>query len=181
MTASIEEIILQINSSDDFIHKAKLILHLRREKGLMVKEIAEKLAFKSAYICHILRLNKLPENIIDGYYSKTILISHLFILSRLKNFETIVQAYEEVLKNNLTAGQTEELVRELVYGVKNKGNYINKEKINKLTVEIVGDKKNVSIKVGQSRIKSKITIEIKGNLSQTSLTLNKILEKLKGW
>lgn len=169
----------QIKLQTDFFEKAKLINYLNKEKQIPLKQISETVQVKSSYLCHILRLQKLPELVIDGYYSKLISISHLFIISRLKTDEEMIQAYEKVLSNGLTVADTENLIRELLYEVKNEGELIPKDQVNEFTKAL--ENKEIKAKVIQTRSRTKLTLEIKGSPAKTSPILMTLLKIIKSW
>ena len=124
MSQEIDDLIISIKEEKDVFSKANQIANVLKEKNLKIIDLAKKLDITSSYICHLLRLNKLPDIIVDSYYSKSINISHLFILSRINNQEKMLAAFEEILKKSLTVIATEELVREYLYGIKTKGNHL---------------------------------------------------------
>ena len=178
MTQEIDNLITNIKKETDIFAKAKLIDNLLKEKNFKIIDLAKELSITSSYICHLLRLNKLPEIIVDSYYSKSINISHLFILSRINNQEKMIGAFEEILKKSLTVSQTEELIREYLYGIKTKGSHLRlkaKEEMIKKFLEKYPDAK---IKIVQTRVKGKIIIEIKGDLSKTSKAISNITNQL---
>ena len=160
----------------DIFNKAKNFKQLIEEKGMRVSELAKKYSIQPSYVCHILRLNRIPEMVIDGYYSKQISISHLFIISRIKDRDKLVLAYENILKKNLTIGQTEELVREIIYQIRTEGKRLKKEEavqfINKLK------EKGTEVRIIQTRIKTKLILEIKGSLKETTEKLKNIISRL---
>ncbi len=168
----------KIKSETDLFKKAKLILSLRKEKQIPLVDIAKALDLTPSYLSHILRLNKLPELIVDGYYSQQISISQLFIISRLKDVNDMFEVYESVLVNNLTALQTQDLVREKLYKIKNEGEHIPKEKIDEFIKSL---SKNGSTKVNiiQTRIRGKLVIEIKGSLSETTQELKRLMKLIE--
>ncbi len=178
MPDDVVEIINQILETDDYFRKAKLIQFLQNEKKVRTKHISEALSLKPAYLCHITRLNKLPEIVVDGYYSKLISVSHLFIIARLKETQHMVDVYEKALANNLTVLNTEELVREYLYQIKSDGDYISPQDLEAIIQQIKLKNKYLSIKVIQTRIKAKVVLEIKGNLKKTSQTLRSLLDTL---
>ena len=47
MNGTVDEVITQIKSTEDFFEKAKLILHLQKDIELPLKDIAEKLNFNT--------------------------------------------------------------------------------------------------------------------------------------
>ncbi len=168
----------QITSDDDFFHKARLLEHLVHKKDIPLKTVSERVGMKPSYICHIMRLNRLPEITIDGYYSKLVSISHLFIIARLKTQEQMLQVYETVLSESLTAMQTEEKVREILFDIKASGTHISKDDLQMLSLDAMKKYPRTSIKIIQSRVKSSILIEMKGNLETTSATIKKIMKQL---
>lgn len=170
-----ELLIEQIKTEKDPFVKSRLISQLIKEKGWSVKKLAQSLNCKPAYISHYLRLRKIPEIVIDGYYNKDISLSHLFVLSRLKTKEEIVSAYETVLAKGLTVMKTEELVREMLYQIKTEGETLSKEEKEEYLKKIP---KDFQVKIIQSRIKSKVIFEIKGSLKKTTILLRKLLDRL---
>jgi len=170
----IEKYINQFKTENDIFSKAKILYFLNKDKAIRIVDLSKKTGLKPSYLCHILRLNKLPEIIIDGYYGKMISASHLFVLSRLKAKEEMIKVYEKILEKNLTISEAENLVRELIYRVKNQGTYLSSEERNRLIKSIESFGNNVKAKVIQTRIKGKLIIEIKGNLKETTEVLKRI-------
>lgn len=178
MPEEVSTIIEQIKQEQDFFKKATLLEFLKTQRKVRIKDLSTYLEMKPAYICHIMRLNKLPEIIKDGYYSKLVSISHLFILARLSSQNDMISAYEEVLGRNLTALQTDELVRSYLYKVTSNGEYISGEEVNEIIERIKKNHSDIHIKITQTRIKGKILIEVKGGLDLSSNIIRKIIQKL---
>jgi len=174
----ISKILKKIEDEKDIFSKAKLIAYLLKNKKITVKRLSESLRIKPSYICHINRLNKLPEIIIDGYYGKQLSISYLFLLSRLKDNSDMISLYEEILSKNLTVTETEEKIREIKYKIKDDGAYLNADKKNEMEQMIKKSFPEVSAKIIQTRIFGKITLQIKGNLLKSSEAISKIVKKL---
>lgn len=173
-----EQILEKIKKEKDVFIKARLIKYLLVEKQLKVKDLAEKIGMTSSYICHLNRLNHLPEAVVDGYYSNLINISTLFTLSRIKDQDKLINIYEKVLANNLTLQQLDELIREELYQIKDKGEFLKKEEKENLVNKFKNKYNEAQIKIIQTRTKGKILIEIKGNLEKTSKYLRKIINEL---
>lgn len=178
MDKEIEKVIEKIKKEKDFFIKAKLLKFLRTKKDIPLKGLAKALDLKPAYICHILRLNRLPDMVVDGYYSKHVSISHLFILSRLKDKEKLISIYEQVLIQGLTVSQTEVRVREALHGIKTEGEYITSEEKKRLSDLLRAITERIKVEVIQTRVKAKIVIEIKGSALETSEVLRKIAKKI---
>lgn len=178
MPDDIATIIDQLKEEADFFKKAVLLNYLKTQKKMRIKDLSTHLDMKASYICHILRLNKLPEIIKDGYYSQLVSISHLFIIARLNNQTDMISAYEEVLAKNLTALQTDELIRGYLYKITSGGEYIPDEEITQHISRVKKINENLHVRIIQTRVKGKILIEIKGGLEQSSETIRKIIRKL---
>lgn len=178
MTQEIDSVLTQIKTSQDYFKKAKLLLFLKKDKQLPVNEMARHLELKPSYVSHILRLNRLPELVKDGYYSKLISLSHLFIISRLKSSKQMIDVYEKILADTLTTQQTETTVREMLYQIKDQGEYITKGEVEEFSKTYNGSD-DTQTKIIQSRLRGKLIVEIKGNLEKTSQELRKIMNLLR--
>ena len=180
MIQDITPLLKQIKEDKDIFQKSRLLEYLIKEKNLRVIDLSNKIGYKSSYICHLLRLKKIPEVVVDGYYSKSISSSHIFILSRLNDKKQMIELYEKILGENFTVKQTENEVRNYLYQVKSIGKYIKKEDIEKLTNKIKEKYPDLNINIIQTRIKGKVIFEVKGDLEKSSKILRQILEKLVG-
>ena len=165
----------------DFISKAKILKRLNKEEKISIKKLSELTSVKPSYICHILRLNRLPEIVIDGYYGDNISLSHLFIISRLSSEDEIAAAYEKILSDSLTVLQTEEMVREKLHSIKTVGSYLTTNEKDNLIGKITSNQDKIKVKITQTRIKSKLIIEIKGSLDETNKEIKKLLKKIEFW
>ena len=178
MIQDMTSLLNQIRSDKDIFQKSRLLEYVIKEKNLRITDLANKIGYKPSYICHLLRLKKVPDVIVDGYYSKSISSSHIYILSRLNDKKQMIELYEKILVENYTVKQTESAVREYLYQVKSIGKYIDKESIEKTTKIIKEKYPELNVQIIQTRIKGKIILEIKGDLEKSSKILKKILEKL---
>jgi hypothetical protein len=174
MDEETKRIIEQAKLEKDVLSKARLLQYLRREKNIPLVQLAKILSLNPSYICHLLRLLRLPELVIDGYYSKLVSLSHLMTVSRLKNKEDMVVVYETILANNLTVAQTDNLVREKIFRIKTAGDRIDKEIKKKIEEGFKKIDNNLQTKIGQTRIQARVELKIKGNMTKTSEVLKKI-------
>jgi len=178
MIQDISSLLARIKDEKDIFQKARLIDYILKEKKLRIIDLSKKIGFKSSFICHLLRLKKIPDVVVDGYYSKSISSSHIYILSRLNNTKQMIELYEKILGENYSVKQTEEAVRDYLYQVKSVGKYINKENIEKQTKKIKEKFPELNIQIIQTRIRGRVILEIKGDLEKSSKILKLILEKL---
>lgn len=163
----------------DFFKRAYLLDVLKKQHKVRIKDLSKSLDIKPSYICHILRLNKLPDIIKDGYYAQMVSVSHLFIIARLSNHADMLKVYEKVLGNSLTALQTDELVREVLYSVSAGGEHVPAHELKQQIQRVKDAHKDIHVKVIQTRVKGKIVIEVKGGLQQTTPLIRKIIQKLE--
>lgn len=179
MQEELEKLIETTRLEKDPISQAKFIHYLVRDKGVRVKDLSKSLSMKESYLCHLLRLVKLPEIVLDGYYSHLISLSHLFIISRLKKEEDMVSLYEKILSQDLSASRAEFEVRKVLYGVKSDGSYVPENEVSEYILKIGSPLEKIKVQVIQSRIKSKVVIEAEGSLKDTSPVVRKVLERLR--
>ncbi|MBI3366493.1 hypothetical protein HY041_02600 [Candidatus Roizmanbacteria bacterium] len=178
MVEDSEKYIQQIQQESDIFSKAKLISFLVRDKNIRVIDLARSLSKTPSYICHLIRLASLPDMIVDGYYSNLISISHLFVISRIKDQKKLLEIYEQLLKHSYTVFQTEDLIREVLYSINNNGKRLAKDELEDLIQKIKEKNKDIQIKAIQTRIKGKMVVEVKGNLENTSQALRNLLKRL---
>ena len=174
---NLDQIYTQIKKEKDPLLKAHLIKFLR-DKGLKLKTISQRLKIKSSYLSHFLRLNRLPVAISDGYYAKSISLSHLFSLSRIRDQDKMVKAYEQVLIKNLSVKKTDDLVREILYQLKPSGAKLSLIEKKEFSEKIKRINPFLKIKIIQTRIRSRLIIGIKGNPKTTTPLLKDILARL---
>jgi ParB family chromosome partitioning protein len=173
--ATIQEHIDKIKNEKDIFTKTRLIQSAIQD-GMKGKDIASKLAVKPSYLSNLLRILKLPEIIIDGYYSNTISLSHLIVLSRLKTEDDLVSVYEKILSENMTVLQLDEVVREKLYSLDSKGTKIPQEIKNKIIEKYRRLGEKVHVQVTQTQIQAKVVIVSKGNRIETTEFLEKLSE-----
>ena len=164
----------------DPLTQAQLVSDLLREHKIRNVDLAKELEIKPSYLSHLIRVMKLPEMIIDGYWSKQLTFTHLILISRLKKPEDILKLYEEILQKSLNVSATEKRIREILYLVDSTGKYTSKDRLTAIKERIessLGDEANVSII--QTRIKAKITIEVPGNLVKTSLFIDSFANRFR--
>lgn len=174
MSNDVDDVIEKIKKETDVFSKARLISHLLKTKNVRVIDLAKKLNINPSYVCHINRLNKLPDIIIDAYYSKLVTVSHLFLLSRITDFKKTVEIYDQILSGSLSVKQTEERIREHLYGIKNKGGYLKDKDREKIEEGIAKKYPGVSAKIIQTRMYGKLKLEIKGSMDTSSKLLKEI-------
>lgn len=181
LSANLEKKIEEIEKESDVFIQSRLLSQLIHDENVLIKDIASRLEKKSSYICHVLRLRRIPEILIDGYYSSQISLSHLFVLSRLKDSQKMLEAYEKILAESLSVYKTEELVREILYGVSTEGERILQEEKENFIAKLKAKFKKLTVYFVQTQVKGKLTLEFKGNLSETTKVLRSLMKTIENW
>ena len=175
---SAQELISQFRITSDPFEKAKTIQALR-SLGITFRELSQDLQMKPSYLCHFLRLLKLPDSVVDGYYANHISLSHLFIISRLHTQEQMWSMYEKILRGSLTVLHTEIAVREVLFGLKSDGTYIDRVEINEWISQMKESFLNMNVRVVQSRRRSTLSIIFDGDLRTTSVQIKKLMLRIQ--
>lgn len=179
MNDQLRERLILLSQDKDVFRKAKQLAQIRKEHQLKVRDIADIFQVKSSYICQLIRLNRLPEMIKDGYYGKQINVSLLFIISRLRSDEDMIMIYEKILQSGFSVTQTESLVREILYKIKDRGDYLDNAEIEQLIKTIKKLVPDANVKFRQTQIRTILRVEMKGNLETTSTVIRKIINQAK--
>lgn len=178
MNTSLERQFANLQAEKDAIKRAKIIYYLHHDREVTLKEISTHLQVHSSYISHYLRLLQLPSIVLDGYYAKQVSSAHLFILSRLKKEEDIINAYRTILSNNLTSAQTEELIREIKFTVSTTEKSLSKNEKDEIIEDLEKEFPGIEVHITQSRVKGKIVLELKGETEKTSEFLHTVKKRL---
>lgn len=177
MRPIVTELLEHLRTEEDVFKVSELLHKLIRDEQVPLVQVSRELGAKPSYVSHLMRIKKLPSIIIDGYYSKSISLSHLFIISRLNTVEDMIAVYEKVLANNLPTAKTEELVREILFHVDSRGERVNKQKMQALKDKF--KRRGVDLDITQTRTKGRISLEMKGNLETTTQFIEEITQALE--
>lgn len=157
--------------------KARLIKKYHDDNNVPYTVIARDLDVSPTYISNFLRLLRLPELVFDGFYSGLVSLTHLFILARLKQTDQMMSLYEAILGRNMSALEVEEAVRAILHQTSSKGHEVDDNVIKKIEEKYKTFSEKTKVKVIQTRIKTKVVIELRGNREETSAFLEKIIEE----
>lgn len=168
------KLIEELKEEKDPIKKANLLRILNSEKQIRIKTLATLLKITPSYICHLLRILRLPDIVTDGYYAKNLNVTHLFLLSRLKDPQDIIDFYEKILTGNLNVSEVEELVREKLYDVNSMGAGVEDKIKEKIAAKFKKIDPDAKVKIVQTRIKTRVEISYKGSRQKTTDFLKKM-------
>lgn len=173
------------------LERAQAYRKLMDEFGLTNQEIAQRVGKSPAYVSNTIRLLTLPDAIKDGIMAGQTTEGHARALAALEDGNTIVEAYKEVLRKNLSVRATEELARKF----KSDTGITPKRGVEKVHVSgledveheiaqyLTSEEAKANVKIAQSKRRLKISIDIDGPSEQTGVLLAKIqdaLARLKG-
>ncbi|KXK07274.1 MAG: hypothetical protein UZ21_OP11001001135 [Microgenomates bacterium OLB22] len=163
-----EVLLKKITGEVDPIEKARLIQEAVLKYNVPKAKIADLLRVSRPYVSSLLRLLRLPELVIDGYYSGVITLSHLFVIGRLGDHDSMISLYEEILTNNVSSVDVDNLIRQRKHSV---GSYPDRtdEKVKKALEEFFhAIDAEASITLIQTRIKGKLIVELRGDTQRTT-------------
>lgn len=95
------------------LERAQAYKRLLDEFSLTATEVGQRVGKSGPYISNTLRLLELPDALKDGLLSNTITEGHAKALLGLEDINLMLQAYKQILHENLGVRSTEELVRRL--------------------------------------------------------------------
>ncbi len=180
MNTRVQALFESFNKESDRLRQAFIIEKLRKEEDIPVKEIAQKIKKHSTHVSHLLRVVKLPEIVIDGYYSNQISFAHLIILSRLDVHDQIVDAYEAILTKSLSTAQTEILIRRMKHKTETVGSLLSSNICDQLIAQAKKQYPGIQVHIYQSQIRGKIILEYRGEAEKSSEFIQEMLRRITG-
>ncbi|MFS8159150.1 MAG: ParB/RepB/Spo0J family partition protein, partial [Candidatus Roizmanbacteria bacterium] len=168
-----------IRDQDDPIVKARLMADAISKKEATPTALAKYLKVKKSFISSMLRIPRIPEMIIDGYYANLISVTHLFIIGRLSSDEEMITLYEKILEKSLTTVQTDDEVRTIKYAIDSNKDIIDPVSKGKIEQLFSGIDPHFRVKIIQTRLRTTIKAELKGDMKTTAKALRKLAEMVK--
>jgi len=167
------------------IDRAKAFRRLMDEFALTNNDISFRVGKSPSYVSNSLRLLELPDALKDGLLTGLITEGHARALAAIEDPKGIVEAYKIVLKEHASVRRTEDLARRLRSQMGNapKGlsfgpaPHIVSEEVDRMRAEIekvLSDMGTTQIKLTRSRVETRITLVLKGDLAETEDRLKKI-------
>ncbi len=178
MTDTPQDVLQRIQSENDMFVKAQLLENLIHVQHQPINIIAKHLLRSSSYICNLLRINSIPILVRDGYYSGLITQTHIYLLSRLHSEADMIALYEESLARALSSTQLEERVREVLHSISTDGDPVSQTQKSLIEAKLHMIAPEVTIKVVQTRIRARVTIELRGGRKKTGAFLKALSDSL---
>lgn len=171
------------------IERAQAFIRLIEEFGLTNKEICQRIGKSPAYISNSIKLLSLPDALKDGLLSNLITEGHARALVGIEDPKLMVEAYKMILRESGSVRRAEDVARRM----KKKAGQLGKkdtyppqivsDEIDQVREDIHqalgGDEKTI-VKVSRSRIETKVSISLKGNLEETEEKLHRIFQGITG-
>lgn len=176
--SALDELIQKIKQEKDAVAKARIIHDVVATGSVTKAEIARLLGVTSAYISSMLRLPRLSETVIDGYYSGLITMSHLFVIGRLLDHSEQVDLYEEIVKHQWPTTEADEYIRKKKYGIESYPHVVDAEDVRQLKKFFASIDPNFKVHVHQSRIRFFIKAELSGDRMKSYNAVKKLMKKL---
>jgi len=169
------------------IERAQAFKRLKEEFGLETREIAKRIGKSPPYVSNSLKLLSLPDALKDGILSGMITEGHARALSTIEDSKMMIEAYKMVIRSGMPVRQTEDLARRIKkkLGIEPKdlgipgggAPLIVSDEIDKIRDEIhqaIGGGETTIVKLARSRIKTRLEINLMGNLEETEERLQRI-------
>lgn len=167
------------------IDRAKAFRRLMEEFAMQNNEIATRVGKSPSYISNSLRLLELPDALKDGLLTGLITEGHARALAAIEDPKAMVEAYKIVLKEHASVRRTEDLARRMRSQMGNapKGlgvgpaPHIISEEVDRMRdaiEKVLVSMGTTQVKLSRSRVETRITLVLKGDLAETEERLQKI-------
>ncbi len=173
------------------VDRAKAFRRLMDEFALTNNDISFRVGKSPSYVSNSLRLLELPDALKDGLLTGLITEGHARALAAIEDPKAIIEAYKIVLKEHASVRRTEDLARRMRSQMGNapKGMsvgpapHIVSEEVDRMRLEIeqiLASMGTSQIKLTRSRVETRITLVLKGDLAETEERLQKIYRGIVG-
>lgn len=165
------------------IERAQAYKKLIDEFGMSVTEVAKRVGKSLPYISNTIRLLTLPDAIKDALAAGVITEGHVRPLISIGDHKLMLQAFKRILVEGISVRGAEEVARQLKSEVQKREPYKKRDKIyipeQEDMAKALTEKHGYDrVQFDQSRIRGKISIEIKGDETETGPRLKDIYERL---
>jgi len=167
------------------LERARALKRLHDDLGISWSGIGEKIGKSVAYVVNTVKLLELPDALKDGLLSKLITEGHARALGGIQDTRLMIEAYKAVLKEKASVRRAEEIARLLKEQTRegseeNKEFVFSKKEVNQLINRIKDQFSplEIEIEVIHTRVRGKISLELRGKIPQTKKFLEKISEKI---
>jgi len=172
------------------IERARAFQRLIDEFGLTTADIAQRIGKSQSYVSNSLRLLTLPDAIKDGVLSGLITEGHARALAAITDNSLMIEAYKIVLRESASVRKAEDLARRMKakkgeFFSSSKEALIISDETDKIRKDIeealsISDGKQVKtrVKLSRSRVETRLTILLSGDLRETEERLQRIYKAI---
>lgn len=173
------------------IERAQAFQQLKRNFGYDDTQVAERVSKSLPYVKNSLKLLTLPDAIKDGLISGAINEGHARAISGIEDQQKMVQVFKKIVKTNASVRQAEQLARIAKEEIGQEGGVHSsgsRKSVTQMLAEVKAWEKDLKkllksksiVKLQRSKIQTKITITLKGDLEKTESDLARIIEITTG-
>jgi ParB family transcriptional regulator, chromosome partitioning protein len=172
------------------IERGKAFLRLKDEFHLNYDQIAERISKSVPYVVNSIRLLSLPDALKDGLLSGLITEGHARALSGIPDTRLMIEAYKIVLREKASVRRAEDVARRMKKRIEEGMVPITKENLHhflKSKLDAVGesiqnrfDQKSTKVKIVQSNMATKVTIQFSGPVDQRTKQLESLYKIICG-
>ena len=165
------------------VERAQAYKRLIDEFGISVTEVAKRVGKSLPYISNTIRLLTLPDAIKDALAAGVITEGHVRPLISIGDPKLMLQAFKRILVEGISVRGAEEVARQLKSEVQKKEPHKKRDKIyiqelDDMAKKVVEVRGYAGVRIDQSRVKARVTIEIKGDETVTKEKLEDLVKRL---
>lgn len=172
------------------IERGKAFLRLKDEFSLSYEEIGERISKSVPYVVNSIRLLSLPDALKDGLLSGLITEGHARALAGIPDTRLMIEAYKIVLREKASVRRAEDIARRMKKRIEEGMVPITKENLHhflKSKLDVVSnsiknkfDKEKTKVKIVQSNMATKVTIQFRGPGDERTKQLEKLYQIICG-
>jgi ParB family transcriptional regulator, chromosome partitioning protein len=166
------------------IERALAYKRLIDEFGLGTNEVAKRVGKSAPTVSNTIRLLSLPDAIKDALVAGVITEGHVRPLISLGDPKLMLDVFKKILRENATVRQTEEIARRVKGEVQQREPLSKKDKLwvpeqDAMARELQEKYRADKVRIEQSVRSARLTIEIKGDISETTDKIKSLFNILK--
>lgn len=167
------------------VERAQAYKRLIDEFGISVTEVAKRVGKSLPYISNTIRLLTLPDAIKDALAAGVITEGHVRPLISIGDPKLMLQAFKRILVEGISVRGAEEVARQLKSVEQQKEPHKKRDKIylpelDEMAVKLASARGYDAVRIDQSRVRARITLEIKGDETETKPKIEELFKRLVG-
>lgn len=165
------------------LERAQAYKRLIDEFGISVTEVAKRVGKSLPYISNSIRLLTLPDAIKDALAAGVITEGHVRPLISIGDQKLMLQAFKRILVEGISVRGAEEVARQLKSEVQQKEPHKKADKmyipeLDELAKKLKESRGYDVVRIDQSRVRARVTVEIKGDESETKPKIEEFFNRL---